>query len=134
MRLLQVISAFSMLLMMSACEGGNYRTLYHYIPPKAELDLDCVDECANDKRYCFCVCGNRLDACEQGIDKNASSNYSSHTDKPYGQSQLSCDQHFKACTVRCNEDYRDCYGDCGGKVVKEKRCMKNCDSAEEWWH
>lgn len=52
---------------------------------------------------------------------------------PYGcdmarqTNESSCSNNLTPSYGTCTSSYNACYTDCGGKVIKEQVCTKNCD-------
>lgn len=122
---------------LTSC-GPVFKTFYAFEPPKTQTGKNCVNQCNMMKMQCGQLedqkaanCRQRADsayqeceraaraevlACKLGGNKNCS--------KPYCSRDI-CTKN----TETCDNQYRVCFQNCGGKITSETRCIRNCDKA-----
>lgn len=107
------------------CLGGCKTVHYTFAPPKSDSGRLCVVQCASIRETCR---GNEINraaaarfACERQQDRayqECRARNAGSKDKP-----AACDTHAYSCTDHgntgyCEQDYRRCYSDCGGRVTE----------------
>ena len=126
MTLILVASAVSAII-LGGC-GPIYDTRYSYVPPGNPQGQTCVFQCENIKMQCEQLelmkaenCRNRArldeDRCKDNIRRQG------REPKPSECSQVDfCSADYD----HCEERYRQCYQNCGGRVHAEQVCVFNC--------
>lgn len=107
----------------------RYRTEYHYHAPDSADARACVDQCETRARQC------RSDAV-----KVSESDYAKCSERAYAEYEH-CKTYTKGLCYRpvcvvtaddtveyrnCEQDYKNCFEDCGGRVDVRELCEANC--------
>jgi|WetSurMetagenome_2_1015567.scaffolds.fasta_scaffold11899_3 hypothetical protein len=129
-----------------AC-GPVYETKITYITPVDVQGKSCAAKCESDRSICQQICDNNHDTCmretrliKQNLyleEKNQyleKKNLCKDKDKdkscqnlrePYMSAYVSDSDCRKDCS--CQMSFERCFEICGGKVLKETRCVSDCD-------
>ncbi len=113
--------------------GPIYDTVYSYTPPSSPAGKFCVDNCEDRQDDCERFENERAEYCEdrqrEQMDRCADR---ISREKGRGPKFDECGK-TESCTAsltRCEEDYRRCYGNCGGTVTSKQECVAFCDGAK----
>ncbi len=122
--------------------GSVYQTSYEFKPPTTEGGRDCANRCLNKNQGCFHHCQNITAQCESRKEisnlaevlvdtwKKSSLSTNMPSDQRttrYRSSQADCKKDEQQCMARCDSIHRLCHENCGGIVIREVTCIKNCD-------
>ena len=135
MQLIKLCIFTVLVILVSAC-GPTYQTFYDFHPLKNASERNCGGHCLKDKQNCRQMEQLMLRECESRAELQYQL---CETRKIYGYdkkgkwecvdncycSRDSCSEN----TERCEEDYRNCYVICGGKITATTRCTSNCEEA-----
>lgn len=121
-------------LLLTSC-GPVYRTTYHLEPPETQMGRMCANQCLDQKHRCIRDCNYYRSQCQsaeqllQGTimvlqstnpeKDSATSRYPSHSSR--------CNEQHESCMEYCEADHRSCHTNCGGRVIKETKCTRNCE-------
>lgn len=139
--------AFFLLSFLFSCSlitgcGPVYQTSYDFKPPTTENGRDCANRCLNKKQECYHQCQNITAQCESRKEisnlaealvdtwKKSSLSTNMPSDQPttrYRSSQTDCKKEEQQCMSRCDNIHRLCHENCGGVVIREVTCIRNCD-------
>ena len=120
-------------LILSAC-GPIYSTTYTYEPPQEWRGRKCVNRCLEDKSYCK-VQDERLNRdCRRDEQLAAVPAYIFYVSeqkklgKPIDRSQDSF-ANYSNCRTNsgCENNYNQCYSNCGGHVITNRVCTAFCN-------
>ncbi|GAB4392754.1 MAG: hypothetical protein Tsb005_08150 [Gammaproteobacteria bacterium] len=111
-----------------------YETTYRYEPPTAARGKRCVAQCERAKEMCFSACQRKQQQCVQQQHIVAQQAYEAYQQQQLAQGELVerdlesfyNDKVCQSTCHECEEHYRPCYELCGGQVIAEKHCVKNC--------
>lgn len=104
--------------------AGCQTTRYEMHPPASNAGRNCVTQCGGIRETCR---GNEIrraqgerEACEHRADRTLHSCLSNADSK---EKRQECEKKKPSCWnyenyERCEEDYRACYVQCGGTVIK----------------
>jgi len=117
-------------LTLSGC-GPIYSTQYRYTPPVDSNGRMCVNQCANSRDLCRQLEESRASQEQAQCQQNASMRYalclsSAKTDQARSQCNSSSYCSRSANTERCEESYRQCFQNCGGKIDSFQVCDFGC--------
>ena len=111
--ILSFITVTVFTLIVTSCTS----TYYQYTPPASHEGKMCINECLKNKSLCMVSC-DKIKAQYDTMD-SISKTIIGVTKKDTTSSSPSCATYDKnSCYVRCREDYRECYENCGGKVER----------------
>lgn len=108
------------LLFLTACAV----TRYEYVPPGNEAGLACVSRCSAVRETCVADERQRADWVQEACERRNWWNYRFCTMGAFTRREAwACERHLRSCWVsdsswRCDDDYRQCYSACGGRVIK----------------
>ena len=122
--------------------GPVYQTSYLFKPPTTENGRNCANRCLSKQQECYHQCQNITAQCESRkevanlaealVESWKKSSLS--TDKPHNPSatryrshQTDCQKDEQKCMSRCDSIHRLCHENCGGVVIREVTCIRNCD-------
>jgi len=128
--LLALSGLLALSLALSGC-GPIYSTQYRYTPP---LDINgkmCVNQCASSRDLCRQLEESRASQEQAQCQQNATMRYalclsSAKTDQARSQCNSSSYCSRSANTERCEESYRQCFQNCGGKIDSFQVCDFGC--------
>jgi hypothetical protein len=135
-----------LLLFMVAC-GPMYKTVHHYNPPKTIEGRNCVNSCDSMKQQCVSGCHKREQTCKmtsQVMDiinnpscakKKSRCAYRPHSAGCAWDAHSNCDSYSGdynrcssySCRKDCDNQYNQCFTNCGGMVESKKVCTFNCN-------
>jgi hypothetical protein len=121
------LPATLLLLCLAGC-NPIYRTHYDYQPPDSPVGRSCIATCGGNRELCISNNQLRHSACrserEAEYQRCMASAVREKKDPSKACSRGYCPQpdDHAACEPR----YAQCYRDCGGRVVEERRCVANC--------
>lgn len=131
------ILAFSIVLglctfLLSAC-GPVYKTTDTYEPPDAWSGRKCINRCLKVKSQCSIACKRTNQTCIAEAREEGSYRYRQYARRrrKAGKKVVLGPNDFidtSACHSGCScaHDYRECYMNCGGKVITHRRCVAFC--------
>lgn len=133
------IKPLILLTLLAGC-GPQFQTFYDYTPPKSATGKQCITTCRlvletckgnvnNSYQACLTRSSNEQRACESNrrYEWNKKSKDYECVYNCYCSGEYCPDPDFS----ECEEDYRICYQDCGGRVVGSSRCVANCDQVKD---
>lgn len=127
------LSAVFCVLMLIGC-GPQFRTDYTYIPPETESGQRCILKCHSERKKCEHRQRTFIQDCEYQQRKIALEKYRNYIEKQRvnGEEIDKNEDYFYddwACRSNydCDVEYRSCYKMCGGRVLEDTYCVKNCD-------
>lgn len=126
------ILLFLITFILTAC-GPIYQTNYSYVPPKDFRGRQCINNCLEDKSMCNLHCSRVYQRCRSDAQAVAFPQYKQYVreqrrlHKPVIQT-VDDFADYSACTSDCGCDntYRQCYSNCGGKVIAKQVCIAFC--------
>ena len=110
-------------LCLAAC-GPLYIDSFEYHPIASATGRRCVGLCQDDQGKCRQREDRRYEDCENGP-----------MDSSYECFGQTCQMVMIPPSCRapdyktCEDDYRECYLDCGGKVTQTTQCAERCEQA-----
>ena len=132
--------------LLIAC-GPVYETKITYVTPTDAQGKSCASKCEKDRVSCQQKCDNKYDACmretrlinqnryleekNQYLEKKnlckgkEKDKDCQHLREPYMSSYVNDSDCRKNCN--CQPNFERCFEICGGKVIKEARCVSDCD-------
>ena len=123
----------------AACATGpQYRTFYDFVPPTTAEGRSCVFQCENTKMQCSQLEEMRVANCEDRADYRHGQCMDRAQDA-YQRCQQSGNQYCvqsycarESCSYssRCENQYNRCFEVCGGEILSETRCVKNCEAIQ----
>ncbi len=121
---------------LTACETGpQYRTDTSYIAPPTTQGATCVASCETTEQVCrgreddyaraeYPACMQRAKAaynqCMQGLTTVG-------CDLARQNAEYACNKEASPSYKSCTRSFNACFSSCGGEVVQETVCVKNCD-------
>lgn len=137
MRIFNTLALTLLSLCLISC-SPVYQTTYDFKPPESENGRYCANRCLNKKQECYLQCENITEQCESRKEisnladviveswkkgkvedgKTPSRHYRQHPN---------CKQKEQECMARCDNIHRLCHENCGGTVLRETKCVQNCD-------
>lgn len=119
-------------LTLSGC-GPVYSTQYRYTAP---LDMNgkmCVNQCSSTRDMCRMMQESRAAQEQSQCQQNATMRYSMClSNAKTDQARKDCERNnYSYCsrsanTERCEESYRQCFQNCGGKIDSFQVCDFGC--------
>jgi len=133
MKKLFLCVAFSSLsCLMTAC-GPMYKTTYEYHPPENQRGRMCLNHCLDIKNECRAICNNHNDVCKDQAMQRAQMDFESyqHAQRETQQPITKTVNDFYnpwGCSesCHCEQQYNQCYSNCGGEVVPVQTCVAFC--------
>jgi hypothetical protein len=128
--LLALSSLLALSLALSGC-GPIYSTQYRYTPPLDTNGKMCVNQCASSRDLCRQLEESRASQEQAQCQQNATMRYAlclsnAKTDQARSQCNSSSYCSRSANTERCEESYRQCFQNCGGKIDSFQVCDFGC--------
>lgn len=126
-----------MILGINACSTEPvYRTKTSYVAPKTSQEATCAASCRTTEQICRGRADDFARAEYPACMERAKQTYVQCMRGDYKMGcPLARQNAENACTYNmttnygsCTSSYNSCYESCGGKVVREKVCVKNCDA------
>lgn len=123
--------------LIAAC-GPMYKTTYNYIPPHSNHGRMCLNQCLDIQNNCREVCNNHKDQCKAMAQRRAEADFWA-----YQRAQRDTHQPIMKTTsdfyndmgcqesCHCNEQYNQCYINCGGQIVPTQTCVAFCDKVKQ---
>jgi hypothetical protein len=92
-----------------------YQTEYTYTPPQTRWGASCINKCLANRSRCKLSCQRNYQSCVKHgrhFDEKANTDF----------------YDFSYCKEKCgcDEDYRLCYGQCGGGITAHRKCIYFC--------
>ena len=134
LRRLVVLPAF---LALSSC-GPVYQTTYDFTPPRSFEGRQCINVCQMTQQQCEANETMRHESCEARTEAaydRCESRKIYRYDHEKGKTKCveNCSCWKESCDEPdlelCQQRYRECYENCGGRVDAYTRCVANCDNA-----
>ena len=117
--------------------GPTYSTRYDYIAPSSPEGRACVAQCQVSQTHCRSSCESAQEACRSRARLEAIHEYERYAEartkagKKVDRSVSSFDRAYtcsdRTCRSNCEEDFRICYGTCGGEVRATVICTSGCE-------
>jgi hypothetical protein len=128
--LLALSSLLALSLALSGC-GPIYSTQYRYTPPLDTNGKMCINQCASSRDLCRQLEESRASQEQAQCQQNATMRYAlclsnAKTDQARSQCNSSSYCSRSANTERCEESYRQCFQNCGGKIDSFQVCDFGC--------
>lgn len=108
-------------LLLGACQTVRYE----YVPPASETGRICLTQCAGIRETCRGNEINRAAMEKASCERQQERQYHECRSRAGGNKdkEKECDKQRTTCyahehTTRCEEDYRQCYANCGGRVMR----------------
>lgn len=111
--------------------GPIYNTTYTFSPPNSMQGRQCVNDCLAQKSHCSFRCQRDYEQCTFAAQDEAHHQYREwqrhhHGDHSrYYNDFVDTSQCQQDCG--CDNDYRQCYANCGGAVIPHTRCVAFCN-------
>lgn len=124
-------------LALASCAGPAAET-YSYTPPDTPGGRLCTGQCQEARDYCREGCDLSQRACFNKMQAQALQDYDQYTRDQFASHQTielsphdfeysaRCDGVQKSCDGDCEDRYRMCYQNCGGKAEKSSSCRFLC--------
>jgi hypothetical protein len=121
---------------LAACETGpQYRTDTSYIAPPTTQGATCVASCETTEQICrgreddyaraeYPLCMQRA---KETYETCINGPFPVGCDVPRQNAEYACDRNASPSYNSCTQSFNACYQSCGGEVVKETVCVRNCD-------
>lgn len=118
-------------LTLSAC-GPVYSTHYRFTPPNEANGRQCVTQCAQTRDMCRMMEETRATQEQTQCQQNANMRYTlclanAKTDQARSQCNANSYCPRNVYTERCEESYRQCFQNCGGRVESYQVCDYGCN-------
>lgn len=120
----------TLVLALSAC-GPIYRTDYTYVPPEDSGARQCLNQCLGMQSACRARAEDRAARENADCEQSALLNYSiclatakTEAERNRCSSSSFCNKQPNLSV--CEAEYRQCYQNCGGTVLSERRCVYGC--------
>lgn len=130
--LLTIISLVCMVFFISAC-SPVYQTNYSYVTPKTWRGKQCVNRCLRSRSFCRSRCRSASQSCHNDAQLAAMPAYLAYVrmQRRKGLTPVRTVSDFadySSCTDRCGCEatYRQCFSNCGGKVIANTQCVAFC--------
>lgn len=139
-------------MLLSGC-GPYYKTFTTYLPPQNDQGRHCALNCENQRLICQNDCDDTYQSCVREAQLEAKADYldakEDYLDRKEhcvrrahredGKEDRRCrhlsepslfsyvhDSHCRS-ECGCQETFDRCFEICGGRVVRETRCVSNCN-------
>lgn len=120
--------------------GPQYKVVHTYVPPSTTHGKACIEKCVLSKMNCKQRSLDDYDRCIDREEKFALKEYEKYVQdalarnvQPDKSITSKSFMHKSNCVIHknnsCDEDYRQCYLDCGGRIDIDTVCVANCDKA-----
>ena len=135
----QIIAVICSAFLFSAC-GPIYSNYYEYTPPRSDSGKQCITTCRLVREECRSRERRSYDSCQyrsQRIRRDCEARKHLVWDEKDRDWRCVANCHCPSnyCSSpdfdSCEEDYRECYQDCGGLVAQYTRCVANCDQERQ---
>ena len=135
---LSILLRLFLILALSYGCSPKYETTYKLHPIEDSAGKDCLSACDFSKDVCIKEAFARRRRCQYWSEVNYTRcqsrrvlRYSRRTNSVICVANCACFRQIcRSGAKTCKSDYRDCHIGCGGKITKEKKCIKFCDEAE----
>lgn len=136
-RTLQLLCFICLNIMLIGCQQ-TYGTVYEFKEPPKISGKQCISKCRKTLNHCLALCHVNDENCDVKAREQAKLSYSRYVEQRHNEGKvvindlnsyynpLQCEQIM----CHCEEDYRACYTLCGGKTVKKRVCVKNCNGSK----
>lgn len=131
-----IISIFAISVLMTGC-GPIYETTYSYVPPKSYRGRTCVNQCLSQKGSCRNNCRLLNQSCRLQANAAAEPAYQAYLRSMRRQGKPPVETiadfaDYSGCQSNCGCDvnYRQCYTNCGGKIIPHTVCTAFCNKAK----
>jgi len=126
---------------LTSC-GPTYRTTYEFIPPESAAGMQCLTNC----QLIVQQCESNLRLEQQNCETQAALEYQlcmasrvMGPDPKRGWRSPKCLQNCycsrRYCSMSstevCQVRFRECYSQCGGKVIGTTVCVSNCEDDQQ---
>lgn len=121
---------------LTACETGpQYRTDTSYVAPTTTQGATCVATCQTNEQVCRARQEDTARAEYTGCMQRANNSYkicmqgemTMSCQNTRDTDERICDRNSKPYYQTCVSSYNACYQTCGGEVLKNTVCVKNCE-------
>lgn len=110
-----------------------YETTYHYKPPRSQKGRECVNDCLDKKQQCQQQCQRQYQTCRETARLAAMGEYYAYVqsrkknDQPITR-QIEDFADYSHCQrdCGCQNDYHQCFNNCGGTITEDKKCVAFC--------
>jgi hypothetical protein len=123
---------FAMLFGLSGC-GPIYSIHYDFYSPHSWQGRQCANDCLANKTTCNMQCAANYQNCLNAARLTALPSYLAYVDerKKAGKEidrTLADFADYSGCyqSCGCEENYRQCFTNCGGKVIEQRQCVAFC--------
>jgi len=142
MNQLSKISSLLILTVLVVGCGPTYQTSYEFIPPKSTQGMQCLSNCQLIVQQCESNLRQESQNCELQAALEHQLCMSSRVmgpDSKLGWRSPKCVQNCycprrycsSTSTEVCQVRFRECYSQCGGKVIGTTVCVSNCEEVED---
>jgi hypothetical protein len=116
--------------------GPIYETQYQFTPPPDPQGKMCAVQCQQNQTYCRANCDMARQAClayehDRGMEAYERYAYERHRARqPVKRTPDSFVEKYRcsnSCEEGCADEYRQCFGICGGTVTSQQVCTFNCE-------
>jgi hypothetical protein len=124
-------------LCLAGCAGPATKT-YTFIPPETPGGRLCTGQCQEAQSYCQETCDLHNRQCVGKVQAKALEDYEKYTRDQFESHEAvelrprdfertdACDSAKKSCESDCQDNYKVCYGNCGGKITMTTSCQFLC--------
>ncbi|MFZ2314299.1 MAG: hypothetical protein WAW86_01395 [Gammaproteobacteria bacterium] len=118
-----IVTFVILAVLLSGC-GSVFLQKYQYIPPKNEMDKQCVARCVPAQNYCSSICRLKNPRCYARADQRTNTAFERYQKQQIadGKAIVKTKRAF-ADDARCRDAchcitaYNTCYSACGGEVI-----------------
>lgn len=129
----KVFIALALLFALSAC-GPIYSTNYIYVAPKSWDGRQCANECLQSQTNCHMQCNSQYQSCLNSARLAATPSYLIYVESEQKKGRIpkrTLDDfaNYSSCqqTCDCDNTYGQCFTNCGGKIIAQRRCIAFCN-------
>lgn len=118
---------FSLALLVVGCASPVYQQQLRLVEPSTPYGQNCVGICSQGREQCLTLKELEYANCR----RVAQSEYElclARENVPVYAPSRKCylERCERASEESCDDDFRECFIDCGGKIVEEEVCTANC--------
>ena len=135
----RILATVLIAVVVQAC-GPIYETSYQFSPPQTAQGRHCASQCQELQGYCRRDCRAEARDCKEDARRQARWDYERYVRQRRAEKKnversldsFVSDYHCREddCSETCEEDFRLCFSNCGGRVTAHTVCTFNCDEVE----
>ncbi|MFC1885249.1 hypothetical protein ACFL2O_10815 [Thermodesulfobacteriota bacterium] len=103
-----------------------YQTTYDFIPPASAEGKACTHQCETINVQCKQIADMQADSKREEVRRQYLECERQRRSEKYS-TRICFEYSVYPDYSRCSADYRRCFQRCGGKVITETKCIKNCE-------